>query len=201
MISGHSTGSLAKHTQLIPKKDVFFGLWLLSLNVTFMYSFVASDWSEAMLKRPELVRPPLFLKDVCVGWGAHPWFRQVPSLPCLPVSAFQCLSSVHACSPTISAGYEDSLVSPGHVGGRQPGCSSCSVDLSLSGSLYFLSGFVAGWLIGPTEMASSDLLMVMLLNSIFPRWASVQLRLSGHEAVSVCGPRRAPTLTTREGGQ
>lgn len=149
-------------------------------------------------KRPELVRPPLFLKDLCVGWGARPWFRQVP---CLPVPA---LSSVHACSPTISAGHEDSLLSPGHVGGRQPGlfaefkllCGSLTFRISLF--LFWFCCWLVDWTNrdGFLRLANDD-----LLNSIFSRWAPVQLSLSGHEAVSVCGPRRAPTLTTGEGRQ
>lgn len=56
-------------------------------------------------------------------------------------------------------------------------------------------------LLDPTEMASSDLLLALLLDSIFSCWAPDQLSLSGHEGVPACGPGRAPSLTTREGWQ
>lgn len=173
-------------------------VWILSLNITFMHSFVVSDWLEAMFKHPELVRCPLFLKDLRVGWGAHSQFRKVFSLPCLPMSA---LSSVHVCSPTISSGHENSLVwfSLGMwVEGSQGYLPSSvlSVDLSLPGSPYYLSGVVADWLLGPTKMTSSALPVVML-----SPWAPEQLSLSGHEAVPTCGPERAHALTTAEGQQ
>lgn len=103
------------------------------------------------------------LEDLYVGSGAHSKFRQVSSLPCLLVSP---MSSVRVSSSTISPGCENSMVFSRHVGGRQPGLFvdfKLLCDLSFPESTYYLYGFVVRRLLVPTGMATSDLLLRLLL--------------------------------------
>lgn len=100
------------------------------------------------------------------------------------------------------------MVSPVHMGGRQPGlfaelkplCGSLTSRISLL-SVWFCCRSVAwpnrdGFLRLATGTAYSS-----LWTAYFHCWAPNQLSLSGHEGVPACGPGRAPTLTTREGWQ
>lgn len=148
-----------------------------------MHSFRVSKWTEVMLGHLSMmdgVRLPPFLKDPCVGWGAHSKFRQVYTLPCFLVSP---MSSVHVNNLTISPGLEDSVVFLRYVGGRQPELLAefKTLLVSLSQNLPILPfGFVVGRLLVPTGMATSDLLLrlllllVMLLDCIFSSLAPKQ---------------------------
>lgn len=125
-------------------------------------------------------------RDLYVGWGAHSVYRQTSSLPWLLISS---VSSVHVCSPTISLGHEDSLAGM-QVEGSQ-GClqsSSPSVGLSLLESFYYLSGCVAGWLLLLTGMATSDLLLRLLL-LLEHCWMTYFLSSSAPDHLSLSGLR------------
>ena len=164
-----------------------------------MHSFRVSKWTEVMLGHLSMmdgVRLPPFLKDPCVGWGAHSKFRQVYTLPCFLVSP---MSSVHVNNLTISPGLEDSVVFLRYVGGRQPELLAefKTLMVSLSQNLPILPfGFVVGRLLVPTGMATSDLLLrlllllVMLLDCIFSSLAPKQF-----ESFQ---PWSCPSLQSRE---
>lgn len=133
----------------MPKKDVLFWVWLLYLNIIFVHSFVVSDWSEAMLKHPEWVRLPLFLKDLCVDWGACSKFKQVSGLPCLLVCCV-----LRECAVLLSVQDTRTVWSP--LGMWEEGARVvCRVQASLWVSYFRIScgfsGFVPGLLPGPTD--------------------------------------------------
>lgn len=130
------------------EKGVLFWVWLLYLNITFVHSFVVSDLSESMLKHPEWVRIPLFLKDLWVGWGMCSKFKQAPSLPCLLVCCVLCECPLLSVQDMRTVWF---LLRMWEEGAR----IVCRVQASLWISYFWissdLSSFVSGLLPGPTD--------------------------------------------------